>query len=177
MKNFIIKETKNKGLGVFTSKNSKKGSHIFHINLTKLKKYSLNEIEENPNLDGDHSSYVGHGKYIMDYSSPSYLNHSCDPNCYIKMKTIALRDVYALRDIKRGEELTVDYTATSVDQFAGMGFWREKCRCGSRKCRKILQGDFFKLSRSLQKKYYSNLPPSIKRKYKRRFEKLRFTVT
>ena len=32
------------------------------------------------------------------------------------METIAKYSVYALRDIDKGEELTHDYTATSVDQ-------------------------------------------------------------
>jgi len=60
------------------------------------------------------------------------MNHSCAPNCYIKMKIIAIKDVYALRDIEEGEELTHDYTLTSIDQFAGMGFWTEDCKCGSK---------------------------------------------
>jgi hypothetical protein len=90
------------------------------------------------------------------------------------MRTIAIKDVDALRDIKKGEELTHNYTATAVDQFAGMGFWGgEECKCGSKKCRGIMDGDFFKMPKSWQKKYYRNLPPSIRRKYKERFKKLR----
>jgi len=88
------------------------------------------------------------------------------------MKTIAIKDVYALRDIKKGEELTHDYAATSVDQFAGRGFWEEECKCGSRNCRGILHGDFFKMPKGWQRKYYKNLPPSIKRKYRKHFDKL-----
>ncbi|MFQ6128896.1 MAG: SET domain-containing protein [Thermoplasmata archaeon] len=173
MKDFIIKKTKNRGLGVFTLRDFKRGEHIFHLDLTKLERYTVKEIDENPELHGDHADYVGHGKYVVDESPASYMNHSCEPNCYVKMKTIAIKDVYALRDIRKGEELTHDYTATSVDQVAGKGFWEEECKCGSKNCRKILHGDFFRLPKELQKKYYPNLPPSIKRKYKSRFARLR----
>ncbi len=172
MKNYTIKRTRNKGLGVFTLRDYKKGEHIFHVDLTKLKRQTVKEIDENHNVEGDHSDYVGHGKYVIDHSPASYMNHSCDPNCYVKMKTIVVKDVYAMRDIERGEELTHDYTATSVDQFEGKGFWKRECKCGSKNCRVILQGDFFKLPKKLQKKYYPNLPPSVKRKYKSRFDKL-----
>jgi len=172
MKDYIIKKTRDKGLGLFALRDFKRGEHIFHVDLTKLKKCTVKEIDGNPKLDGDHSDYVGHGKYVVNHSPASYMNHSCDPNCFVKMKTIAIKDVYTLRDIKKGEELTNDYTATSVDQFAGKGFWEEKCKCGSKNCRKILHGDLFKLPEDLQKEYYQNLPPSIKRKYKKQFAKL-----
>lgn len=173
MKDFMIKETRSKSLGVFALRNFKKGEHIFHVDLTKLKRYTVREIDGNSELNGDHSDYVGRGKYVVNHSPVSYMNHSCDPNCYVKMKTIAIKDVYALRDISKGEELTHDYTATSVDQFAGKGFWEEECKCSSKNCRKILHGDLFKLPMELQQKYYPNLPSSIKRKYRKLFGKLK----
>lgn len=170
MKDFIIMKTKHKGLGLFALRDFKQGERIFHLDLTKMKRYSVKEIDGNPDLNGDHADYVGHGKYVVDDSPASYMNHSCDANCYVKMKSIAIKDVYAMRDIQRGEELTHDYTATSVSQFAGMGFWIEECKCGSKNCRKVLQGDFFKMPKKWQKKYYPNLPPSIGRKYRSRFQ-------
>ena len=54
------------------------------------------------------------------------------------MKTIAIKDVYALRNIQKEGELTHDYTATSVGQFAGKGFCEQEFKCGSKNCRKIL---------------------------------------
>ena len=39
------------------------------------------------------------------------MNHSCDPNTIVKHKSISIKDVYAFRDIKKGEELTHDYAA------------------------------------------------------------------
>ncbi|NHK30343.1 MAG: SET domain-containing protein, partial [Asgard group archaeon] len=40
------------------------------------------------------------------------MNHSCEPNCVIKMKTLKITDYFALRDIESGEELTHDYSLT-----------------------------------------------------------------
>lgn len=142
MKDYIIKKTKDKGLGVFALRDFKRGEHVFHVDLTKLKRYTVKEIEGNPGLGGDHSDYVGHGKYVVDHSPASYMNHSCDPNCFVKMKTIAIKDVYALRDIRTGEEMTKDYTATSVDQFAGKGFWEEKCKCAAKTAGKFCMETF-----------------------------------
>ena len=58
--------------------------------------------------------------------------------------SLAVYDVYALRDIEEGEELTHDYTANAVGQFAGQGFWVLECQCGSENCRGKLRGDFLR---------------------------------
>ena len=175
---YEIRKSTIKGKGVFATQNIKKEEQIFHINSNLLPSYTLEEIDKNPKLkaNADHSDYVGHGKYVIDFSPASYMNHSCAPNCYIKMKTIAIKDVYALKDIEVGEELTHDYTLTSVDQFAGMGFWTGDCKCGSENCRGILTGDFFTLPNDTQLKFYRNLPPSIIRRYDDRFKKLTNTL-
>jgi SET domain-containing protein len=172
---YEIRTSTIKGNGVFATQDIKKNEFIFQFDLNPLPRYSLEEIDTNPKLkvNADHSDYFGHGKYVIDLSPPSYLNHSCSPNCYIKMKTIAIKDVYTLRNIEKGEELTVDYTLTAVDQFAGMGFWELDCKCGSENCRGKLIGDFFTLPKETQLKFYHKLPPSIIRKYRERFKKLK----
>ena len=48
------------------------------------------------------------------------------------MKSIAIKDTYAMRDIEEGEELTHDYAATAVDQFAGNGYWVLAAPVGAR---------------------------------------------
>ena len=169
---YVLKKTGDKGYGVFAARNIKKNEHIFHKDLTALKWYTLQEIEDNPTLDGDHVDYVGYGKYAIDDSPFSYLNHACEPTYYCKMRSIAVKDIYALRDIKEGEELTHDYTATAVDQFAGNGFWVLDCKCGREKCRGQVTGDFLDLPEDLQRQYYANLAPSIKRIYRARFQDL-----
>ena len=59
-----------------------------------------------------------------------YINHSCDPNTYMRR---AYRNVefYTLRAIKKGEELTCDYGETHHDG-------KLPCQCGSANCRKYI---------------------------------------
>ncbi len=55
------------------------------------------------------------------------LNHSCRPNCYLRIVGHRV-EVYSLRPIRRSEELLIDYGQTP--HHGGM-----KCRCGSKKCK------------------------------------------
>ena len=56
-----------------------------------------------------------------------YINHSCRPNSF--MQTFGRRLlVLALRDIRRGEEITVDYVETMHSD-------RKRCTCGVPGCR------------------------------------------
>ena len=57
-----------------------------------------------------------------------FVNHSCDPNSI----STEIGDV-AKRDIKEGEEITVDYSNEVV------GIINVPCRCGSQNCRKIIR--------------------------------------
>jgi len=76
----------------------------------------------------------------------AYLNHSCNPNAWIK---ISGRRVWlvALRRIKQGEEVTFDYSTTMNEDD-----WEMDCKCGSRNCRKRIR-DFKYLPKMAQRKY------------------------
>lgn len=177
MAKYILKETAGKGLGVFAGKEFRQDEQIMHVDLNGLQTYTQAELERavqrNPALDGDHANYVGRGRYVIETTPASYMNHSCEPNCVFRMKSIPVYDVYALRDIAAGEELTHDYTANAVDQFAGQGFWVLDCKCGSENCRGTVTGDFFEMPEDWQARYYRYLPPSVKRRYGGRFRHLR----
>lgn len=177
MAKHILKETAGRGWGLFADREIRQGDQIWHVDLNGLQKYSLAEleraVEREPELDGDHANYVGRGKYVIETTPASYMNHSCNPNCVFRMKSIPVYDVYALKDIAEGEELTHDYTANAVDQFAGQGFWTLDCQCGSENCRGKVTGDFFEMPEDWQARYYPYLPPSVKRKYRDRFRHLK----
>lgn len=59
-----------------------------------------------------------------------YINHSCAPNTYIRIVGTRV-EFYALRPIRRGEELTCDYGESHHEG-------RRRCRCGSRECRRFI---------------------------------------
>lgn len=56
-----------------------------------------------------------------------YINHSCAPNTFTRL-TADRAEFYALRRIRAGEELTVDYGLSHHDG-------RLPCRCGAAGCR------------------------------------------
>ena len=78
------------------------------------------------------------------------INHSCDPNTYIR--TIAGdRYVVALRAIRPGEEVTFDYCVN------GDGDTAWDCSCGSPACRRRHRSGFFHLPEEVQARYLALL--------------------
>ncbi|KAL5559687.1 hypothetical protein UlMin_035898 [Ulmus minor] len=68
-----------------------------------------------------------------------YINHSCDPNCRTEKWMVSGEvciGLFALRDIKKGEEVTFDYNYERV-----FGAAAKKCYCGSPQCRGYIGGD------------------------------------
>jgi len=72
------------------------------------------------------------GIHIYDPRFCGLIEHACDPNVFLDMSELWL---WALKDIHRGERLTMDYAATEdklLHQFA--------CGCGSSRCRGWITG-------------------------------------
>lgn len=63
------------------------------------------------------------------------INHSCDPNAWLTGQ-----DIVARRDIRTGEEITMDYAT-----FCGEGMAAFACSCGASACRGTVCGDDFRL--------------------------------
>ena len=84
------------------------------------------------------------------------INHSCDPNCGFKDSVT----VAALRKIKRGEEIFLDYAFMESHRFDF------DCLCGSRECRKKVTPEDWK-SGKLQEKYFECFSPYLKEKITR----------
>ncbi|HEY7785226.1 MAG TPA: SET domain-containing protein-lysine N-methyltransferase [Pyrinomonadaceae bacterium] len=56
-----------------------------------------------------------------------YINHSCTPNAYMKISSGHILFI-ALKDIKPGEEITIDYESTLHSD-------KKRCTCGAPSCR------------------------------------------
>jgi SET domain-containing protein len=56
-----------------------------------------------------------------------FINHSCGPNTYLRVMKDRV-EFYALRDIKKGEELSCDYGETHHEG-------KLPCKCGAKNCR------------------------------------------
>ena len=77
-------------------------------------------------------------RWIVPQSDARYLNHSCDPNCYVSGKL----DVITLRKVLKGEELTVMYNEVTIEKYMKTGSilpkWDDRrsfdCICGTPNC-------------------------------------------
>ena len=85
-----------------------------------------------------------------------FINHSCDPNSGIRGR----QNVVAMKNIKKGEEVTIDYSITDDDPK-----WKMECRCGTKRCRKTIRSIQF-LPKELIKKYELFIPNFLYKSYK-----------
>lgn len=143
MEDLVILETRN-GRGVFAAKNFKKKEKIleFHGKL-----FAPDKLPNPYNDAEDGYIQISPKKYLGPSGNfDDFVNHSCDPNSGIKIrgKKVVL---IAIKDIKKGEEITFDFSTTTDESG-----WEKKCNCGSKDCRKIIR-DFKHLPKSVQKKY------------------------
>ena len=92
--------------------------------------------------------------YPKKNSCGYYINHSCNPNCFSKGKFI-----YAIKNIKSNEEITIDYSTTTIDKK-----WKMKCCCKSKNCRKTIRSIQY-LPKSLFKKYENFMQVFIRDNY------------
>lgn len=124
MADIIVKKSNINNKGCFAARNFKKGEIVLKWKpkqiLTKEEYNALSESEKR------HTSSYKSGEYVLQAEPERYVNHSCDPNTEV----INNCDV-AIRDIKKGEEITSDY---SKDE-AVMHF---ECKCGSKNCKKFI---------------------------------------
>ena len=75
----------------------------------------------------------GDGRALDGSVNPNelrYVNHSCDPNTYMRV-CYSRVEFWSLRPLKKGEELTCNYGPTHHDG-------KLPCRCGSKNCRGAL---------------------------------------
>ena len=69
--------------------------------------------------------------------------------------------VFAWRDIRAGEEITIDYRLNAF------GSERWSCDCGSASCTGEVVNSFFALSQERQRFYLPYAPDFIRREYRR----------
>jgi len=93
--------------------------------------------------EGENCIQIGDCLYFDSEGVARWINHSCNPNSGIKND----RELVAIRDIKKDEEIRFDYS-TSMDEDC----WTMECKCGSKNCRGIIK-DFKYLPTDLRQKY------------------------
>ncbi len=141
----IVKESPKGGKGFFAKEDIAKDE------IVAIKNGHIVDKQEAVRLDnelGDFSLQISDEFYICPKTKEEikdiviFINHSCEPNIGMDGQI----NYIAMRNIKAGEELCMDY-AMAID-----GNYQLACNCGSENCRRIITGEDWK-NEALQKKY------------------------
>src|SRR5664280_2338323 len=83
-----------------------------------------------------HATQVGPGRWARQGGLGPKVNHSCDPNCGVRLNDEQAFDVVARQQIHAGQELTFDYATRNftIDYFPAV------CLCGAERCRGSVTG-------------------------------------
>lgn len=135
---FIVKGNALAGYGIYAKQNVRAGEIIFSSEEKAHRLVTKKFVEQNWKPEG----IENFRKYAWPLSDEVYIlwdtkpaewapqNHSCDPNT----KYSGL-NVIAKKEIKKGEELTLDYTSFLNNEMESF-----ICNCGAPDCKKIIQG-------------------------------------
>ena len=83
-----------------------------------------------------HATQVGPDRWARHGGLGPIVNHSCDPNCGVRLNDEQAFDFVARQPIDAGQELTFDYAMRNftIDHFPTV------CLCGSSRCRGSVTG-------------------------------------
>ena len=127
------------GKGLFAKIDIKPGTILCKLHGRELSFEETVALKEKES----HSLQIDFDKYILCEPPFLYSNHSCNPNCALNHRL----ELFALDEIKKGEELFWDYSTSMLERY-----WTMKCSCGEENCRNIVT-DFDLLPRHVQEKY------------------------
>ena len=143
------RDTEKYGKGLFTKEKISKDERILIIG-----GYILTVDEESKLQGKSHDNGVQITEDLVicttkeeEYDGFNFLNHNCSPNSGFKGQIFLV----AMRDIRKDEEITIDYAMVLHKTNRGP-LYRLECLCGNTKCRKIITDDDWKIKK-LQKKY------------------------
>jgi len=120
-----LRDSSEKGEGVFATRHFKVGDIVI-----------VGVIDEVLNGNHSHASQIGETEFVFHAGLARKVNHSCDPNCGIRVNENGAHDFVAIKDGSVNEEITFDYAMRNytIDHFPS------KCMCGSKACRGSITG-------------------------------------
>ena len=120
-----LREAAGKGAGVFAARPFREGEVVL-----------VGVIEAELDHNDAHASQISWHRFVRHGGLMPKANHSCDPNCGIRLNASGAHDLVARLPIPAGEEITYDYAMRNytIEHFpAG-------CRCGTALCRGRITG-------------------------------------
>lgn len=139
----VIRESE-KGKAVYADTDIRKGEFVCEFTgpvCTMCEYKNMHDPLNNHYLQIDEDLFMGPSGNADDL-----INHSCNPNGGLVYRDGRIEFI-AIRDIRKGEELSFDYS-TTMDEDC----WEMDCLCGEENCRGKVR-DFKHLPQELQEKY------------------------
>lgn len=139
---FIVRNSKIHGKGVFATRKIPAGSLIIEYAGERISWKEACRRENMKAPDDYHTFFFSleNGKIIDGGSQGNdarWINHSCEPNCEAREEDGRVF-IYALRDIRRGEELNYDYGLIMEQRHTPALKRAYACLCGAPSCRHTL---------------------------------------
>lgn len=134
MKNIEIRNTKNKGKGIYALVHFEPNQVILGF---KGKIINSKTVDELPTTKTDLLLQIYNDTYLdLSGDLSIFLNHNCSANTGIR---ILAKSAFLIstRTIQANEELCFDYSTTSTDT---LDEWSMQCKCGAWNCRKVISG-------------------------------------
>jgi SET domain-containing protein len=155
MADVVVRETGDRGQGVFALRSFGPGEFIFRRRHGRV--ISMKDVHTLTDQERLHLCELDFETSAVLLPPGCYLNHSCDPN--------AMRSgvkVFAWKEIRGGDEITVDYRLNAF------GDERSACLCGAANCDGEVVWSFFALEKRLQVLYLPYAPRFIRDEYRHR---------
>jgi len=139
---YVVRNSKIHGNGVFATRKIPAGARIIEY---KGERISWREASKRDAHDPDnpyHTFYFSleNGKVIdggARGNDSRWINHSCEPNCEAREENGRVF-IFALRDIRRGEELNYDYGLIIDDRHTKTLKRAYGCLCNADGCRQTM---------------------------------------
>ena len=131
-----VRESGVHGRGAYATKPIRKGTRIIEYTGKRVLWESVPA-----DLGDSHTFLFGldNGIEVIDPTTDGnearWINHSCEPNCEAIEDENDRVFIYALRDLRPGEELFYDYALQVDEPITKKVAEESKCFCGSARCR------------------------------------------
>lgn len=164
--------------GIFAKEEIKAGEMIFSNWNDNCRMLTLDQVKKLPrsyrttferySTEVQEYIYVGPSEDAdIDAHLDYFVNHCCDPNCWM----VNDGDVAARRDIKAGEQITIDYATFIINEFPSSKI--KQCLCGASNCRgKLSKNDWWKLRDTYRGHFLTWIEAKINQREERRLPKI-----
>lgn len=120
-----LRESAGKGVGVFAT-----------LSFRPREVVLVGVIEAELDYNDAHASQIGWDRFVRHGGLIPAVNHSCDPNCGIRLNESGAHDLVARRPIAAGQEITYDYAMRNYT----IAHFPARCQCETDRCRGRITG-------------------------------------